>query len=144
MLRNRIHFLRKSKGWSQEDLAKKVHVTQTAVSQWEKGKSNPDTQTAGELATIFNVSLDYLYGRSDDAGASYYTSSESGDILQNNRNVDIRKCGGGMSEEKMYILRVFDAADVPTRTRILGFVVEIENEMKARKDETARPPIEGR
>ena len=59
---NRIKSLRQEKGLSQQDLAKLLFVNQTAVSQWEREKTNPSTDTAIALANIFNVSVDYLLG----------------------------------------------------------------------------------
>ena len=63
---NRIKSLRQKKGLSQQELAKLLFVNQTAVSQWERGVTNPSTDTAIALADFFDVSLDYLVGRSDD------------------------------------------------------------------------------
>lgn len=62
---NRIKALRLKKGLSQRDLASSLFVNQTAVSQWERGITNPSTETAVMLANFFCVSIDYLLGRSD-------------------------------------------------------------------------------
>lgn len=59
---NRIKELRQEKGLSQQDLAKLLYVNQTAVSQWERNRTNPSTDTAIALANIFDVSVDYLLG----------------------------------------------------------------------------------
>lgn len=59
---NRIKSLRQEKGLSQQDLAKLLFVNQTAVSQWERERTNPSTDTAIALANFFNVSVDYLLG----------------------------------------------------------------------------------
>ena len=73
---NRIKELRKSKKLSQEQLAELVFVGQTAVSQWEKGKSFPSAETQGLLADVFGVSVDYLLGRANDQKEK--TPSEEG------------------------------------------------------------------
>lgn len=52
-------------GYSQEELAKIINVHQTAVSQWEQGRTTPDIETIKKLASLFNVSVDYLLGRSN-------------------------------------------------------------------------------
>lgn len=67
---NCIKELRKKKNWSQAELADKLGVYQTAVSQWETGKTNPDTSTALALADIFEVSLDFLFSREPQKAAS--------------------------------------------------------------------------
>lgn len=60
---NRIKDLRKSIGLSQKELADKLFVNQTAVSQWERGVTSPNQQTLITLAKLFNVSTDYLLGQ---------------------------------------------------------------------------------
>ncbi len=59
---NNVKSLRKNKGMSQQELAEYLHVHQTSVSQWETGRTNPDTVQAIELAAYFNVSVDYVLG----------------------------------------------------------------------------------
>ncbi len=61
-----IKKLRKSLGLSQIELAKALNVHQTAVSQWENNKTNPDMGQAIRLSIFFNVSTDYILGRTDD------------------------------------------------------------------------------
>lgn len=62
--------LRKSRSLSQGDLAKALSVHQTAVSQWETGRTMPDIDTVTQVAKYFNVSTDYLLGRDDDSQQS--------------------------------------------------------------------------
>lgn len=56
----KITELRKSKGWSQEELAERVNVTRQSVSKWESGQSVPDLDKIIQLSRIFEVSCDYL------------------------------------------------------------------------------------
>jgi len=63
---NRIKDLRKEHGMSQLELAQELNVHQTAVSQWETDKTTPDILIIGELAVYFDVSIEYLLGKSDD------------------------------------------------------------------------------
>ncbi len=60
--------LRIEKCLTQKELAAKLGITQDSISLWEKGKRIPDTQYLTKLCEIFNVSADYLLGRSDDLG----------------------------------------------------------------------------
>jgi len=59
---NRIKLLRKKKGMSQEELAGALNIHQTAVSQWETGKTSPDMSVIPALSEFFNVTSDYLLG----------------------------------------------------------------------------------
>ena len=61
-----IKLLRKSKCLSQSEFAQILHVHQTAVSQWEMGRTVPDVETAKLIAKEFNVSLDYVLDNTDD------------------------------------------------------------------------------
>jgi len=64
MLAERIKSERTKKGLSQVELSKIVGVTQQAVGKWEKGKALPDPAIINQLADIFGVTTDYLFGRS--------------------------------------------------------------------------------
>ena len=48
---------RESKGYSQEDIAKKLGITQQAVERWENGKNNPKAETVYKLAKILGMSV---------------------------------------------------------------------------------------
>lgn len=62
---NRIKELRKANGYSQQKLAQILNVHQTAISQWETERTNPDIDIASQLSDLFDVSLEYLLGKSD-------------------------------------------------------------------------------
>ncbi len=60
---NRIKELRESiPNLSQTKLGHELKVHQTAISQWETGRTMPDIETSKALANYFGVSLDYLLG----------------------------------------------------------------------------------
>lgn len=61
----KIEELRKKMGLSQEDLAKKLNMTQQRISAYEKGKREPDLETLKLFADFFGVSTDYLLGKTD-------------------------------------------------------------------------------
>lgn len=60
---DRIALLRESLGWTQEELALKLGITRAALSHYEKNRRKPDFETLTELADLFDVSIDYLVGR---------------------------------------------------------------------------------
>lgn len=60
MLNKRIATLRKSMGLTQVDFAKQLHVTQSAVSHWESGRSVPDTVQLFRIANFFGVTVEEL------------------------------------------------------------------------------------
>ncbi|MBB6176425.1 transcriptional regulator with XRE-family HTH domain [Anoxybacillus tengchongensis] len=66
----RIALLRKKRGLSQEEFAKKINVSPSTVAMWEVGKREVKSSTLSELADFFNVSTDYLLGRTDNPSSS--------------------------------------------------------------------------
>ena len=54
----RIRELREANNLTQEELAKKVAVSRTAVTKWETGECMPKTDKLIALATVFNCSID--------------------------------------------------------------------------------------
>ncbi|MCH5213140.1 MAG: helix-turn-helix domain-containing protein [Oscillospiraceae bacterium] len=63
MISCKLRELRKSKGITQVRLAEMLGVTQSAVTNWEKGKSVPDYENQQKLADIYGISIDELLGR---------------------------------------------------------------------------------
>lgn len=52
--------LRKEKGWTQNELADKLQVSDKAISKWESNKGDPSIEFLPALAELFGVTLDYL------------------------------------------------------------------------------------
>lgn len=57
---DRIQYLRKAKGISQEELADKVGVSRQAVSKWESEQSTPDLEKIIIMSDFFGVTTDYI------------------------------------------------------------------------------------
>ena len=79
-----IRRLRTDRGWTQEALAEKLHLSPQAVSRWETGQSLPDVSQVPQLARLFGVSTDTLYGL--DAGQE--NEEEQGLVLSLYSDVD--------------------------------------------------------
>ncbi len=62
---NRIRALRKEKNITQAELGKFLKVSDRSIGFYELGERDPDTDTLRRLADYFDVSIDYLLGRSD-------------------------------------------------------------------------------
>lgn len=60
--------LRKSKGMTQEDVAAKVDITRSTISNYEIGRRTPHLKDLSALASVFGVGLDYFgITQKDDA-----------------------------------------------------------------------------
>lgn len=63
---DRVKYLRDEHLMTQAMLAEKLGISKATVAQWERGARLPSIEVAIQLADYFNVSLDWLFGRSDD------------------------------------------------------------------------------
>ena len=66
MFGTNLRKLRKAKGDSQIYLSKIFGVSQATISSWEKERTYPPYSDLIKLADYFNVSIDYLIGRTDN------------------------------------------------------------------------------
>ncbi len=62
----RLKELREKHNISQLKLAMELNLTQNSVSRYENGEREADYNTLIAFADYFNVSVDYLLGRTDD------------------------------------------------------------------------------
>ena len=60
MLGKKIYELRKELNISQEELAMAINISRQSVSKWELGDSYPEVNKLKDIASFFNVSIDYL------------------------------------------------------------------------------------
>ena len=76
----RFKELRKRDNLTQDMAAKIFHVDKSTLSKWENDKNGADNEMLQKIANYFNVSLDYLLGRSNEPH-----------ILVNNENKNNKK-----------------------------------------------------
>ncbi len=62
----RLKYLREKNGLTQKDIATRLGVESAAISKYELDMREPNIEALKKLATIFNVSIDYLLGRTPD------------------------------------------------------------------------------
>lgn len=65
-LSNRMRELRRINGFSQEDIAKRLDISTSAYGFYEQGKTIPNAKTLEFLADMYDVTVDYLLGRSSN------------------------------------------------------------------------------
>jgi len=100
----RIAELRNRNNVTQLELARKLGVTDRAVSKWETGGSYPDISLLSQIADIFDVSIDYLLrGKSNmkqkwlisPANCDYETGVNKCYLEKGWRIVDMKLAGDG-------------------------------------------------
>ena len=83
-----LKMLREKRGYSQKQLADVLHVSKNSVSHYELGSCMPSIDVIINIADIFDVSLDYLLGRSNANLSKHLldkpigSNSTAGDILE--------------------------------------------------------------
>ena len=60
MLQENIRMRRKAMGLSQEEVARRLHITRQTLSKWENGLSVPDAQLLQQLAEVLEVPIAWL------------------------------------------------------------------------------------
>ena len=70
----RLKELRQSVKLSQAKLAKIVHAHQSAIVRYEMGEAHVPADIMLNYANYFDVSLDYIYGRTDKPQGATYTA----------------------------------------------------------------------
>ena len=62
MFNENLKIIRKAKGYTQEELAIKIHVVKQTISKQEKGLSVPDADMLSKLADVLEINVSELLG----------------------------------------------------------------------------------
>ena len=94
----RLFELRTEKGLSQREMAKLLNVSQGTYNNWENGKTQPAIEQLIALSHVFEVSVDFLIGNSDDYG-----------------NINIQR---NISERQLKLIENFDKLSEKSREAV--------------------------
>ena len=81
-LSERIVYLRKQRKLTQEKVGEMVNMSQRSVANWESGDRSPSLSTLIELSELFNVSLDYLLGKTDNPERIKQPAVQHGELVE--------------------------------------------------------------
>lgn len=81
MLGDIISELRRDHGMTQDDLAAHLNVARPTLACWETGVNEPDIRSIISIADLFNVSCDYLFGRTTEKTNLNLESRENKEFL---------------------------------------------------------------
>lgn len=85
MIGNRLKELREELKLLQKELADKLNLTQQTISLYESNKREPDFDILEKIADFFDISVDYLLGRTDIK----HTISKATDNLEISESTEI-------------------------------------------------------
>ena len=103
----RLRLLREEKELSQDALGKVFNLSQSIIAYYEKDKKQPSQKTLKQMATLFNVSTDFLLGETDQRQAT----TTKVDLLETLENPDMYLSAGGRpltQEQRLNILRTLN------------------------------------
>jgi transcriptional regulator with XRE-family HTH domain len=70
MFSERFLQLRKERDLTQKQLANELHFSENAIQNYERKRRSPTYDALIHIADFFNVSIDYLVGRTDNPSIS--------------------------------------------------------------------------
>lgn len=128
MLSERLRYLRREKKMSQAALAEAIGVAQSSITSYERDERKPSYEVLCLLADYFNVSTDYLLGRTDVPhmyshgtadvkGTSWQIFSNTKDLSPENREQVERQIQGAMEDDQQVILQCSSQDDLEKLVR---------------------------
>lgn len=116
----KLQKLRKSKGWTQEDLAAQISISRQALSKWEQGAVIPDTENVLQISKLFGVSTDYLLNDDYESDADIPAVHASAETLEKNYKSKTRtiigaciSCLGVVAFVVLYIVGMYSQVTYP-------------------------------
>jgi len=76
MSAERIKQLRKQMGYTQVAFADTLGVSVSTIAMWETGKRYPSFKHLNEMSSLFDRSVDYILGKSDDASSQKFSDED--------------------------------------------------------------------
>ncbi|UDK97041.1 helix-turn-helix transcriptional regulator [Lysinibacillus sphaericus] len=82
--------LRESRKWTKTDAASKLNKTLSTYANWEYGLREPDSVHLKKIADLYEVSIDYLLGRTDNPNTVERNEEEKG-FLEAIENLELKR-----------------------------------------------------
>lgn len=102
MLSERLKTLRTTRKKTQSDFAKIIGVARTTYAMYEQGQREPDYVTLQKIADYYEVSIDYLLGRSENPNLTNYNKKGSNDLPSQGDEAEFEKWVNDPSVDKFY------------------------------------------
>lgn len=112
-LSKNLRKLRKKKGWSQTQLAEQIGSHLSHINRIETGKYNPSLDVVQKLASVFEVSIDYLI--SDTEEDYKEVKIENKGLMERIKLIDTLD-----EEDRVALIRIIDS--MLTKKKILSLV----------------------
>ena len=107
---SRLKSLRTSFKLTQKSLAEKLKVGESTIGMWERDEREPSFEFVRKLADFFNVTTDYLLGRSDDPNKT--ESQEKREVDQEQLKLFSQRLREGLKEAGVSVEEAANACGV--------------------------------
>ena len=84
----RLNELREEKQLKQSDLAKMLNISSSSVGMYERNQIEPDDELKLKIANFFDVSVDYLMGKTNKRNASISHEKEFIDFYEDYKELE--------------------------------------------------------
>ncbi len=115
--------IREEKKITQDQIAQLLNIKRQTYSSYERNKSLPDINILSKLADYFNVSTDYLLGRSDIKNYDEYK-----DLLISTTKIE------GLSDDEKQLLNSYRKLSFEFKAEIRG---EIKGILRTSQDQSS-------
>lgn len=105
----RLRLSRENKGLKQKDVCNYINLSNKSLSRYETDKSSPDPEMILKLAKLYNVSLDFLFGVSDELNTSKEQQKAAFSIDEQNLVRDYRELS--TEQKKMISVQIHSVAE---------------------------------
>ena len=123
-----------------QQLCKILNTNSSKIYDWKVGKSKPSADDICILANYFNVSTDYLLGRTNTQATTYSVNNiNDGSVVQGNGSVfgnasisvastsENDSNNISLSKEEIGILDLYRSLDIRDRAKFMNFVFDMED-----------------
>ena len=134
MFYERLKLLCEEKGIKLTNLIQELGMSSGNMNKWKNGVV-PKGNTLSKLADYFNVSVDYLIGKTDEQASTYHTNNINSNFVQGNNSGSISVGSTlnsnfnniSLSKEEIGILEVYRSLDIRDRAKFMNFVFDMED-----------------
>ena len=98
---------RKNEKLTAKELATQLNVSTSLIYEWEHGRANPSINELIKLANIFETSIDYLVGRTDE--------------------FELVKNENSLSKNESELLSLFKKLDTIKQNKVIGYCYALAN-----------------
>jgi transcriptional regulator with XRE-family HTH domain len=117
---------------TQEEIANQIGISRARYSHYENGRSEPDAETLQKLADTYNVSVDYLLGRTDspDDTLTMHEEKTTDDLLKEITD----------DPDDYFFLDGYLEAPEEEKKEIRRFWYDLKKQMKKNNIKPTKPP----